>query len=255
MPASLSHLMSQCLGGVSSNSRRGPLALVASLCIHLAIMAALLMHWSSGPFGVAGIDLGTGVQVALVEGFSAGGAATGDVAQLVPEAERERPKERVEEVTPAGGMAQLIPAAAVQIPQEATQEKRSASVDLGERGEEAADNEGARGAADSRGGDPLATDLLNQIARCLPPTERPALMFSQLTLTIGGDGRLRAAPEVRSALPRLTQAERLAADHVVQAALQCGPYNKPGLAGRVISLAADFSSIQPVAVRGRKKGA
>lgn len=241
--------------GICANPRRGSLALVISICFHLAIVGALLVHWSRVPFGVAGLDLGTGVQVALVEGFSAGGAEVGEVAKLVPEADRERPEQRVEEATPAGGTAQLIPVATVPIPQEATQEKRSASVDLGERGEEAADAEGAEGSADSHGGDPLATDLLNQIARCLPPSERPALMFSQLTLAIGDDGRLRAAPEVRSAVPRLTEAERLSADRVVQAALQCGPYNKPGLAGRVFSLAVDFSSIHPGVVRGSNKGA
>ena len=73
---------------------------------------------------------------------------------------------------------------------------------------------------------------------------RPSLAFSQLTLAIGGDGRLRAAPEVVSQLPRLTAAERVAADRIVQAALLCGPYAHPDLRGHVVSVAADFSAVE-----------
>jgi hypothetical protein len=79
----------------------------------------------------------------------------------------------------------------------------------------------------------------------LPPGVRPNLAFSNLVLEIGVKGELRAAPVVQSMVPRFTAEDRLAADRIVQAALQCGPYNNPPAVNRAISLVADFSSIQP----------
>lgn len=219
------------------------------------MMGALLMHWSRVPFGVTGLDVGTGFQVALVNGFSAGGEDLGQVAKLAPDADHERRRRRIDEAVRASVSVRATPTADALTPQKRTHDRRSASVELGSLGEAAATTEGSKGSTDSYGGDPLAVDLLNQIARCLPPMERPSLRFSQLTLAIGDDGRLRTPPEVRSTFPRLTEAERLAADRIVQAALLCGPYNKPEVAGRVVSLAADFSSVSPRAVRGRGKGA
>jgi hypothetical protein len=72
---------------------------------------------------------------------------------------------------------------------------------------------------------------------------RPVLAFSQIRLAFGPKGELAAAPEVSSLLPRFTAGDRLLADRIVQAALQCGPYK--GAEGQAVSLAADFSAIQP----------
>lgn len=104
--------------------------------------------------------------------------------------------------------------------------------------------DGLTGASDALGGDPTATsDLLAQIARCLPQDLRPTLAFSQLTLAIGPDGRLAAAPIVRSTLPQTGAEGRLIADKVVQAALLCGPYAHPDAVGRTLSIAIDFSRV------------
>lgn len=108
-----------------------------------------------------------------------------------------------------------------------------------------------RGARETAGGDPTATsELLNQIARCLPPTVRPRLPAHLLVLKIAANGALSAAPMIDSIVPLLTAGERAEADKVVQAALQCGPYAKPAVAGQVISLAVDFSAVSPMAPSG-----
>src|SRR5262249_31575577 len=99
------------------------------------------------------------------------------------------------------------------------------------------------------------SDLLAQIARCLPPGLRPSLGFSQLTLSIGPDGRLQAAPQVTSTLPQLSAADRLAADRIVQAAILCGPYAHPDVRGRVVTRPADFSAVAPGPAAGLRKPA
>jgi hypothetical protein len=103
-------------------------------------------------------------------------------------------------------------------------------------------------AAAEAGGDPLAMDdLLSRIARCLPPDMRPRLIFSSLILELGPDGALQSAPQIVTVLPRVSSADTLAADRVVQAALQCGPYGTSQAAKRTISLVPDFSSLERAA--------
>ena len=110
-----------------------------------------------------------------------------------------------------------------------------------------------RGAAETAGGDPRASDdLLIQIARCLPPQLRPRLMAQRLVLRLDAGGALAAAPQIESALPLLTAQDRAEADRVVQAALQCGPYRQASAAG-VVSLAVDFSALRPTALAAQHK--
>lgn len=124
--------------------------------------------------------------------------------------------------------------------------KSPASSGKGASSEISVSDSGAQGARDEAGGDPLGTsDLLAQIARCLPSDLRPTLSFSTLVLSIGGDGALTAAPYVDATLPRITDEQTAAADRIVQAALQCGPYLQPNFKNRVISVVPDFSTIQP----------
>jgi hypothetical protein len=99
------------------------------------------------------------------------------------------------------------------------------------------------GVSANAGGDPSAADeLLAQIARCLPPGERPRLLAQRLVLVIGSQGVLTAAPRVDSELPLVTAESRAAADRVVQAALQCGPYPQ-ATEGRVVAIPVDFTRI------------
>jgi hypothetical protein len=234
------------VANISLSSRWRNCGLGTSLAVHGLLVWVLLIQRPGVPHGLPGPDIGTGFKVVLVSGTAAGSPDAGEIAQLIPEADRDQARLRLETSDAASATAPVSEVADSQIPQEQTQEKKATSLEAGEAGLSGGAANGAAGATDSVGGDPLATDdLLSQVARCLPPDYRPVLSFSQLTLTIGPDGRLRAAPEVNSTLPRLTAEDRLAADRIVQAALQCGPYVRPNVLGRVISLAADFSSIQP----------
>ena len=118
----------------------------------------------------------------------------------------------------------------------------ASSLQEGVHGTAARDDRGSAGAKATQGGDPASdAELVAQIARCLPLDERPLLQFSTLVISVSADGSLAAAPLVTSGFPRLTAKDRLEADHIVQAALQCGPYKSAS--GQVIALPADFSSI------------
>ena len=103
---------------------------------------------------------------------------------------------------------------------------------------------GQAGGALSRGGDPNASSaLLEQIARCLPADERPNLASRSLVVRIDERGALRAAISANGVLAGAE--ERALADRVVQAALLCGPYDGPGVAGQDFSLTPDFRGVAP----------
>ena len=104
-------------------------------------------------------------------------------------------------------------------------------------------HEEQRGALDAAGGDPAVSELLAQIAKCLPPNLRPHLPAQHLVLKIGATGALEAAPMIDSSFPLLTAEDRASADKVVQAVLQCGPYAKADNASEAISLPVDFSNV------------
>jgi hypothetical protein len=115
----------------------------------------------------------------------------------------------------------------------------------------AKDDDERRGANDAVGGDPAApSELLNQIAKCLPADVRPRLAAQRLILKIGPHGALVAAPVIDSSLPLLTAEARAEADKVVQAALQCGPYTGAAPRGGLVAMDVDFSGIRPAVFTG-----
>jgi len=226
--------------------RRRDLALAVSAAVHLGVLAGLLTPPVGSSFGAGGPDFGTGIPVALVAGFAAGGPRVGPIESEATEAEVEQDELNREESEPLTTGADQPEVTTPPEEQEAFRPPMRAAMARADLGQAAGTFEGAVGASASEGGDPTATsDLLGQIARCLPPSFRPRLGFSQLVLSIGPDGRLRTAPAVTSALPQISAAGRAAADRIVQAALLCGPYSHPDALSRVMSLPADFSAIEP----------
>lgn len=221
-------------------------ALAVSLAVHGLVLIGLLANPVTSNFGASGADLGTGMPVALVSGFAAGGAIIGPVESEAPEAEVEAEPKTAEESRPLDAGAELAELPTPTKDQEATRPRMRAAMALADFGQAANSFEGAVGADAAEGGDPTATsDLLGQIARCLPPDFRPRLAFIRLTLSIDANGRLNAAPAVASSVPRVDSATRAAADKIVQAALLCGPYSHPDAVSRVIALPADFSLAAP----------
>lgn len=225
--------------------RRTMTAISASLCAHLLLGLGLFLQHADPPFGAIGPDIGTGMQVSLVSGFAAGGPDAGKLDASEPEAVEERDPSPPKILEALGGarsdLAERMPAER----QEPAQPPSKASLARGEAGQAAGAFEGAVGASNAKGGDSLAvSDLMAQIARCLRPGVLPALRLSQLTVSIGPDGRLRARPLVTSVLPQISAADRLAADQIVQAALLCGPYAHPDALNKTVTLPADFSAVR-----------
>ena len=96
--------------------------------------------------------------------------------------------------------------------------------------------------ARAQGGDPDGDEnILRQIARCLPPGKLPNLKFAHLHIELGADGTLRAAPTMQADLPTGYGDAVREADSVVQAALQCGPYQTRTGAQMSYALVPDFS--------------
>lgn len=218
---------------------------VTSVALHICVFGILLVQWARPPFGSFGPTAGHEMQVSLVDGFAAAGAEDGRPSAPLANSERDRVEQTAKPLQLSG---QDASAAGIAEPPSQREERAQTqtSFQKGSDGRAALADHGANSASTSRGGDPTATtDLLRQIARCLPREARPDLRFSNLVLEIGEKGELRAAPAIQSLFPRLTVEDRLAADRVVQAALQCGPYNTPSALNRVISLVPDFSAIRP----------
>jgi hypothetical protein len=91
-------------------------------------------------------------------------------------------------------------------------------------------------------GSPLDdAEVLRQIARCLPAGLRPSLSGARLIIDVDDAGALRAPPRFEFGGLFHSKEETLQADHVVQAALQCGPYTDPVARGRTLALAVDFA--------------
>ena len=86
-----------------------------------------------------------------------------------------------------------------------------------------------------------AATILAQIARCLPKASRPSLPLARLQLDLDMDGNLRQPPRVVLADPLRSPADALEADHIVQAALQCGPYKVDSMPSNELSLPVDFA--------------
>lgn len=226
--------------------RRRGLGIAVSTALHLCLAAGLLSNPIGRSFGASGPELGTGIAVSLVAGFSAGGAQTRSDSAEPPEPEAGNADVARETETREGALAESSETPKEPEVQEARPFiPRLAMMRVDTTGEAANDFQGMTGASGALGGDPTATsDLLAQIARCMPPGFRPNLAFSHLQLSVSPDGRLTAAPAVTSALPQLAAEDRRTADRIVQATLLCGPYAHPDVVGRVVTLAADFSKVR-----------
>lgn len=88
-------------------------------------------------------------------------------------------------------------------------------------------------------------NLLRQIGRCLPPDHRPALAGVRLALQLDAAGQLTAAPSLDIASTLVSPETVKEASLVVQAALQCGPYQVPNPDVGFYAVAADFSFMGP----------
>jgi hypothetical protein len=88
-----------------------------------------------------------------------------------------------------------------------------------------------------------AQNLLRQIARCLPPDKRPVISGAKLAVRLDAAGVLTAAPDLDLSTAVASKEAIAEANLVIQAALQCGPYQAPGALD--YALAADFSFLEP----------
>jgi hypothetical protein len=96
-------------------------------------------------------------------------------------------------------------------------------------------------AAVQSGDSEAAQNLLRQIARCLPRDKRPVIDQATLTIQLDASGALAAAPGLDMSLAFASPEAIVQANTVIQAALQCGPYDAPGGAGADFRLKPDFS--------------
>jgi hypothetical protein len=230
---------------VRAGLRRRRSAIAISAGVHLLVSLGLLLNHADTSYGMTGNDLGTGIRVSLVSGVAAGGPDAGDMEESQPKASQEPEPEQLNVLTAVSESLDTKPELTAPQDAEPTPKTASASLAKGADGHAVGIYEGAMGANDTKGGGTRASsDLLAQITRCLRPGFRPTAGFSQLTLSIGPDGRLRAPPSVTSALPLMSKADRMAADQIVQAAMLCGPYSRPDTANRVITLPVDFSTVR-----------
>lgn len=85
--------------------------------------------------------------------------------------------------------------------------------------------------------------LLAQLARCLPPDVHPALTTAFLDLNLDDKGVLSAVPRMEIDLDTASPADIRAANSVIQAALQCGPYIVPDHKAGQFKLVPDFSAL------------
>ena len=86
------------------------------------------------------------------------------------------------------------------------------------------------------------TNLLEQIARCLPPNERPVLPGVTISLSFNDQGNLGAVPTIAMDLSAASDEDIREANLVVQAVLQCGPYTAPVASISHFDVPVDFST-------------
>ncbi len=85
--------------------------------------------------------------------------------------------------------------------------------------------------------------LLDQIARCLPVDARPVLAGTKLDISLNDAGDLAAVPTLEMNLDSSSREQIAEANLIVQATLQCGPYQIGEKASRTFALMADFSKV------------
>ncbi|THD60774.1 hypothetical protein [Phenylobacterium sp.] len=229
--------------------RRRAFAVVLSVLVHLVAFLALTPWNRARVAGAPGPAIGSGIDIILVSEASAGIASPHPppMNAEVTAAEKAKPTASLRSDQSVGGAAEVAPAATAPEQINSADKPRTVAwqADGDSRVSTERDHE-LRGAKASTGGDPTATsELLTQIARCLPAGLRPNLPAQRLVLRLAENGGLAAAPSIESIVPILTAEDRAVADQVVQAALQCGPYTKAEILGQVVSIAVDFTEVHP----------
>lgn len=239
---------------VSPKSRRRASAVGGSLFVHGLIFLALTAVGPARLGGAPGQEQGAGIDVTLVSATTLG-LAIPHAPPMDDTQARPAPSPPVGALAPAEASladdgARFAPDDRPQQPQDHRAPQTVAWANQGEANVAATRDGKTRGAGETAGGDPRAADdLIVQIARCLPPTLRPRLLAQRLVLKLDAGGALTAAPAIDSAVPIVTADDRAAADRVVQAALQCGPYRQADASERQVSLAVDFSSVARVTLK------
>ncbi len=214
-------------GLVERSASRRAIAVAASAALHAGLLLALLWQPHAGIRGDMGRTYGA-------EGQGAGYDPV--LAELISQHAARARHAPLATPPPAGGRAPGAP-----VPAETASEAQLASTIAVDTQGSAAQAIAGSGAVP---GVPDGKDaLLEQIARCLPPNERPRLKGASLRISVDGSGNLTAAPRLEVDVTQLTQQELRSANQVVQAAIQCGPYvvNKGEVA--MFDIVPDFISI------------
>ena len=228
----------------SGQSRRLSRGLTVSAVLHLAIFASLVLVPGPKALGHFGYEGGNGVASGNAAGPTLQSFRLAEVQLVGPSSLHGDPSAGHSGV--AAGLDDTLANLDDMRPKSANDSALFIPIEptlAGGSGAEGGMTATSPGGGDSSsGGDPLAdSELLAQIAKCLPANVRPTLKLANLALEIGSEGELRVAPRVDGTLPLLSAEDRLLADQTVQAALQCGPYDKPSFRNRVFALVADFS--------------
>ena len=229
---------------VSRQNRTMKYGILLSLTFHLVLLFSLTLDSSAGYTGRFGNEIGQGTSPGISSAPAQQGNRLAEVRLIDPISIVELVTVRKRGVT--RGRDDTLAKLDTRKPNPANDSTIFLRAELalaGGSGPEGGITATSPGGGDSSsGGDPLADgELLAQIAKCLPANVRPTLKLANLALEIGSEGELRVAPRVEGALPLLSAEDRLVADQTVQAALQCGPYDKPNFRNRVFALVADFS--------------
>lgn len=214
--------------------RRRSLALGASVVLHSLFGAWLLtsaLRTGTGAGVGTAIGAGPGLAVSLVSALPSSREAPSQVETrnlLV-----EQPQPAKPEPLPAD--QSLVDPTPTPATETSPQSEQADSVRTASSGAPA--QSGGGGNSDSSG-------VLAEVARCLPAGLRPRLALTTLTLAANQDGALSAAPVVTFAGPNVSKDDARTADLIVQAALQCGPYQNPSLKGGTLVLPADFGDLE-----------
>lgn len=215
--------------------RRGSLALVVSAALHglfgMWLLASTLQA-GAGSGRVQGVA-GPGLAVSLVTAPPASTNAPSQAESKSPPAEQASPVDPTPEKPVEPPLNPSLP----------TPTKASAPPPQSEQVDQAAASSSAP-AQSGGGGESDKAGVLAEVARCLPAGLRPRLAFTTLTLAADKDGALSAAPVVTFTGPNTSKEDASTADLIVQAALQCGPYQSASLKGGTLVLPLDFGDLE-----------
>ena len=227
-------------GRYKRERRRFGYAAAGALFVHLGFISLLLFGAESANHGLPrgglvggsrqGMDGGSALNIALVVQASVVGEGRTANPATPPSAEGADAGRSVERsrASPAAETSLLEPTLS------------STASRAGKQGSPTA----SRGDPKTQQGtDEVYRDVLEQIARCLPNDLRPRLADAELVFSSDEQGNLVQAPEVAHR-NTLNREDTAAADRVVQAVLQCGPYLDGPERGRVVRLPMDFSLVR-----------